>query len=132
MLRVEAVDRGYNTAADESDSAFAVVPDLSGVSDDTGSGRSQSVELIGSERNPSTGMTHIIYSVPARTYVRLAVYNVRGRVVKTLVTDVADEGYNSAVWDGRSDSGSQVAPGVYFINLSALGVNRTRKIVLKR
>ena len=90
------------------------------------------VELIGSEENPFTGMTHIFYAVPGACEARLTVYDVSGRAVRTLLRGRVRTGYNSAVWDGKSDSGEPVASGVYFIGLSASGVRRTAKVVLER
>jgi hypothetical protein len=131
-VRVEVIDRGYNTAADESDSAFAIVPDLSGIPVETASEDPLPLELIGSESNPFTGMTHIIYSLPSTAYARLRIYDVRGRVVRNLFAGRVEAGYNSAIWDGRSDSGYLSASGVYFASLSAAGINRTVKVVLER
>jgi flagellar hook assembly protein FlgD len=83
-------------------------------------------------RNPFTGMTHIFYAVPLATHARLSIYNIRGRALRTLVADWVDAGYHSVVWDGRCDSGDRVAPGLYFIRLSASDSHRTTKIVLER
>lgn len=132
IVRVEATDRGYNMAADESDSAFTIARDASGIPTETASGDIKRVELIGSEKNPFTGMTHIFYALPEATETRLSIYNVSGRAVRTLVRGRVDAGYDSAVWDGNSDSGNPVASGVYFINLSASGVHQTAKVVLER
>lgn len=132
IVRVEVTDRGYNMAADESDSAFAIVPDVSGVTGEVACDDPAAVDLIGSERNPFTGMTHIFYAVPLATHARLSIYNIRGRALRTLVADWVDAGYHSVVWDGRSDSGDRVAPGLYFIRLSASDSHRTTKIVLER
>jgi flagellar hook assembly protein FlgD len=62
----------------------------------------------------------------------MSIYDVRGRMVKVLVDLRMDAGYHSAVWDGRSASGTHVAPGIYFVHLSASGAQRTAKVVLKR
>lgn len=132
IVRVEITDRGYNVAADESDSALAIVPDVSGVPIDVASDDIQGLELIGSNSNPFTGMTHIFYAVPAATDTRLSIYNIRGQNVRTLIAARIEAGCHSAVWDGRSDSGIPVASGVYFIHLSALGSHRTAKVVLER
>jgi hypothetical protein len=132
MVRVEVVDRGYNTAADESDSVFAVVPDLSGVHGEGTSAGVLAVELLGSERNPFTGKTHIFYIVPQAAYARLAVYDVKGRRIRDLVSGRVEGGYHSVLWDGRTDSGRPAAPGVYFVHLSASGAHHTAKVVLER
>lgn len=131
-VRVEATDRGYNTAVDESDSTFSITRDISGAEPEIASGDPAGVELIGSEKNPFTGMTHIFYWIPAGSDVRMSIYNVRGQIVRTLVNGHGEAGYHSCVWDGRSDSGSPAASGVYFIHLSASGIHRTTKAILER
>jgi hypothetical protein len=131
-VRVEVTDRGYNMAVDESDSAFAIVPDLSGVDADVAFGDPGEVQLIGSQMNPFTDMTHIFYSIPASTDVRLTICDVRGRIVRVLVSGRVPAGYHSAVWDGRSRKGDRLASGVYFVHLAAAGTRRTVKAVLER
>jgi hypothetical protein len=131
-VRVEVADRGYNTAVDESDSAFAIIPDVSGVDAEITLGDPWEVRLIGSHANPFTDMTHILYSIPAPTDVRLRIYDVSGRMVRVLVSGHVPAGYHSAVWDGRSRTGDRVASGVYLVHLTAAGVRRTAKAVLER
>lgn len=132
ILRVEVTDRGYSQAADESDSAFAIVRDLSGLPGERASHDPEAVELLGSERNPFTATTRIFFAVPAPGEARLAIYNVEGRPVRHLLRDRLEAGYHSAVWDGKSDAGEPTASGVYFIHLSASGRSHTAKIVLRR
>jgi hypothetical protein len=132
IVRVEATDRGYNMASDESDSAFAIVRDLSGTPTDHAARDIGAVELIGSEKNPFTGMTHIFFCLPEPAETRLIIYDARGRTVRAVYSGFAEAGFGSALWDGRSDSGDRVAPGVYFISLSASGVHRTAKVVFER
>jgi flagellar hook assembly protein FlgD len=50
--------------------------------------------------------------------------------VRTLVDGEKPAGPHSAVWDGRDDSGSPAASGVYFYRLQAGNVTETRKMVL--
>jgi hypothetical protein len=131
-VRVEVTDRGYNVTSDQSDSTFSIIRDVSGIGDEIACGDPLRVELIGSETNPFTDMTHIFYGLPAGARVRMSIYDVRGRMVRILVDGHRQAGYHSAVWDGRSGSGVPVAPGVYFVDLAASGIHRTAKVVLER
>jgi hypothetical protein len=49
----------------------------------------------------------------------MVVYDVAGRIVRTLVDDVKDPGEYNAVWDGRNDQHEALASGGYFIRLNA-------------
>ena len=58
-------------------------------------------------------------SARARGHVSLRVYDVSGRLVRTLVDGEKGAGYHTAVWDGRDDAGTEVASGVYFCRMEA-------------
>ena len=64
--------------------------------------------------------------------VRLAVYDVRGQLVGDIVRARMDVGKHPFRWDLRNRCGKEVAPGVYFVRLSASGRSIVRKIVIQR
>jgi hypothetical protein len=81
--------------------------------------------------NPFNPSTTIRYALPAPAKVTLAVYDVSGRLVRTIVRDVArPAGVFEAMWDGTDSSGQPVASGVYFYRLQAGPESLTRKAVL--
>lgn len=82
--------------------------------------------------NPFNPFTRITYSVPAGGHVRLAVYDVTGRLVETLVEGPRLAGTHTVIWDAKDDRGREVASGVYFLRLFHAGQVRTRKLVLLR
>jgi C1A family cysteine protease len=131
-IRIVATDRGYNTAVDESDSSFSIIRDISGVEDRVAGRLPEEVDLIGSECNPFTGSTHIFFALPHRTEVTVRVFDVGGRLTKTLLAGVRGAGYHSTLWDGRCDRGSPVSPGVYFVRLEADGTAKSVKVVRAR
>lgn len=67
--------------------------------------------------NPVRGSTTISYSVAHASRVRLAVYDVAGRRVATLVDQIQEPGPHRADWLGHDDAGSQVGRGVYFYRI---------------
>ncbi len=103
----------YNSTGVEDD---AVVP--------------QRVVLLGNQPNPFNPVTTIAFGMPVAGAVEIAVYDVAGRQVRTLLSDEKGPGYHSVVWDGMSDAGEKVASGVYFARLSALGEEHQAKMVL--
>ena len=81
--------------------------------------------------NPSS--RHVLaYSVPQAARVTVLIYNVQGRMVRTLIDQDAAAGEFNAVWDGRADDGTSVAKGVYFARYTAGGERADeRKLILE-
>jgi flagellar hook assembly protein FlgD len=71
------------------------------------------------------------FTVPAATRVSLKVYDVQGRVVRTLVDQDAAPGTFRAQWDGRDDGGARASRGVYFARLVAGNQTTEKKLVLE-
>jgi hypothetical protein len=83
--------------------------------------------------NPFNPSTTIYYDVPSGGgNVSLRVYDVSGRLVRTLVDGHETEGSKSITWDGTGDRGQSIASGIYFYRMSAPGFNETKKMVLLR
>jgi hypothetical protein len=131
-IGIEAADRGYNTAFDESDSTFSIELDVSGVEGNHASDFPAEVQILGSRENPFTGSTHIFFFLPQPTEVTIRVYDARGRLAGELLQGALDAGYHSTIWDGRTRSGTQAASGVYFVRLDAGGTARVTKVILAR
>ena len=88
--------------------------------------------LKGASPNPFNPVTTLTYGVPRDASVRLAVYSVAGRLVRTLVDGEVGAGYRTVVWDGRDDRGVEVGSGVYFCRMEADGFGDTAKMVLMK
>jgi flagellar hook assembly protein FlgD len=65
--------------------------------------------------NPFNPVTTIYYELPAAQHVRMQIYDVTGRLVRTLVDEAIAAGPHTVVWQGRDDHGARVASGVYFV-----------------
>ncbi len=82
--------------------------------------------------NPFNPVTTIMFSLPEKGDIHLAIFDVSGRLVKTLHDGVMDAGKYKATWDGRSDAGRVVSSGVYFCKLvTADKVAETKMVLLK-
>jgi flagellar hook assembly protein FlgD len=79
--------------------------------------------------NPFNPQTTISFTHAERARATLSVYDVKGRLVRTLVDEMIGEGYQERVWDGKDASGSQVGSGVYFYRLTAGDKTLTKKMV---
>jgi hypothetical protein len=80
--------------------------------------------------NPFNPTTTISYEVAKAVHVRLDIYDVSGRHIRTLVDDDMIPNRYEAVWDGRDKRGGSVATGVYFYKLEAGSFVKTRKMLL--
>lgn len=79
--------------------------------------------------NPFNPSTQIAFDLPEPAPVYLAVYDLRGALVRLLVAAPLAAGRQVAVWDGRDDAGRGVASGVYFVRLDA-GARRAQQKAL--
>ncbi|HMB69492.1 MAG TPA: FlgD immunoglobulin-like domain containing protein, partial [bacterium] len=82
--------------------------------------------------NPFRQVTTIRYDLPRPGSVHLAVYDVTGRLVKTLVDRNEDAGFRSVAWDGKDSGGQRVSSGVFFYTLKTAEQSVRRKVVLLR
>ena len=82
--------------------------------------------------NPFNACATVAYTAGKGGMVEITVYDVSGRLVRTLVNQFVPAGVREVVWDGRSDSGVRVASGLYFCRLRTGDVVETKKMVLLR
>ena len=80
--------------------------------------------------NPFNPSTTITFTLPTDGHTSLTVYNLAGQKVATLVNGQMNAGNHSIVWDGKDDTGSAVAAGVYFTRLDMGNTVATGKMVL--
>jgi hypothetical protein len=106
--------------------------DPSGIYADAGEGLPTEVNLLPNYPNPFNPTTWIRYGIPAKADVDLAVYNLMGQRVRTLLKDNQPAGYHVASWDALNDQGAGVASGMYFYRLSSAGKQLTGKMLLLR
>lgn len=124
--RISAVDFSGNESAAGATEGATGAP-VSGVT-----GADFEFALATASPNPFRTATTIGFSVPAAGPVRLAIYTVAGRRVRTLVDEVRTAGPHVARWDGRDAEGHAVASGVYLCRLQAgSSVQRKRMVLLK-
>ncbi len=97
------------------------------------------VETIGSRLtlsqnrpNPFGAATSISFMLPKRTLVDLSVYDVHGRLVRTLSHGVMPAGANEIVWNGEDVRGRRVGSGMYFYRLKAGDQQMKKRMALVR
>ncbi|HEX6791816.1 MAG TPA: FlgD immunoglobulin-like domain containing protein [Candidatus Krumholzibacteria bacterium] len=80
--------------------------------------------------NPFNPSTTIHYELAQSGRATLGVYDVSGRLVRTLVDREHNVGSYETRWDGRDDRGAAVASGVYFYRIESGRFTQTRRMVL--
>lgn len=90
----------------------------------------KSIVLHQNHPNPFNPSTTIQFELPKSSNVSLAVYNLLGQKVATLVDDFLSGGRYSVVWNSRSDAGDQCSSGVYFYRLTHDVGTVSKKMVL--
>lgn len=80
--------------------------------------------------NPFTGGTIVPYALPERSEVRLEIYDMLGRRVKTLVAGAQEAGRKEVSWEGTDEEGRPVRAGVYLYRIQTRHFTQTRKLVL--
>ena len=108
----------------ELESDPAVAPEETGIDD------IKEVELLQAVPSPFNPSTVIGYAIPAAGHVRLVVFVVNGRLVRTLVDAPVSAGRHRALWQGRDEAGRAVASGVYFYQLEAAGRTLRKRMTL--
>ena len=92
-------------------------------------------ELLANYPNPFNPETWIPYRLAEDAFVTLTIYDLNGQVVRALdvghqVPAVYESRSKAIYWDGRNETGEQVASGVYFYHLSAGNYSATRKMLI--
>jgi IPT/TIG domain-containing protein/flagellar hook capping protein FlgD len=82
--------------------------------------------------NPFRARTAIDFELPRSARVRLAIYDLVGRAVRTLVDERLSAGVHQVTWDARDNSGRSVSSGIYLLRFEAEGRILTRRLMRAR
>ena len=108
---------------------MAVVNNINTSTDDDMTGP-ETFALHQNYPNPFNPETNISYDLPEDGFVSIAIYDMRGGLVRTLVDDVQTSGYSTIKWDGTNDHGQKVSAGLYLYRIDAESFTDTKKMVL--
>ena len=82
--------------------------------------------------NPFNPSTAIEYYLPRNSFVKLDIYDIRGRHIAELVNGITMSGKKSVLWNGRDSNNNNVTSGVYFYKLRADKETISKKMLLIR
>jgi hypothetical protein len=80
--------------------------------------------------NPATTIQFSVGSGGAPILTTLQIHNILGHKVRTLLDEPKNAGSHQVIWDGKDDSGKEVASGVYLYRIEAGDFTETKKLVL--
>jgi hypothetical protein len=128
LYRVYAYIDGEAVGYDSSDEPFTILRDAAGVPDF----RPTEFAMKQNCPNPFSGATTLMFDLPKDANVRLGIYDVNGRLVKSLVDQGVSAGRHYIGWNGTDTFGNVVASGVYFSRIDAGPWHETRRMVFAR
>jgi len=90
--------------------------------------------LLGNFPNPFNPYTTILFTIENVGNVEINVYDVRGRLIRTLLDGGRkfESGIHSVTWDGRDENSRTVSSGLYFYRMTAGEYTETRRILLMK
>ena len=80
--------------------------------------------------NPFNPHTNIKYDLPDSEFVKIIIYDVMGRKIRTLVNEYQDSGYRNIIWNANDDLGRLVSAGMYIYTIQAGEFRQTKKMLL--
>ncbi len=80
--------------------------------------------------NPFNPSTQIVFSIPQDQRVTVAIYNILGQKVATLLDNTLTAGTHAVTWAGRDDNGFVVPSGVYLYRISTTNFTAVKKMML--
>ncbi len=92
----------------------------------------EEISLSNSYPNPFNPSTSFTLSLPQEKNVSIAVYDLNGRLIKTLYQGNLGAGINHFSWDADNASGDEVSTGIYILMVKGQDFHQSRKLVLIR
>lgn len=111
-IRISGSDTDGNTGVDyyQFEYISTIIRDNELLSDNS--------ELLMNYPNPFYNETQIIFHLTNAGKTELAIYNMSGQKIRTLINSFYTSGRHSVIWDGKTNLGENVGSGIYFYKLS--------------
>ena len=90
----------------------------------------KSINLFQNYPNPFNPITTFRYDLPEDALVNVTIYDMMGRLVKTLVNHRQNAGHKSIQWDATNNAGHPVSAGLYLYSIETGQLRQTKKMVL--
>ncbi len=90
------------------------------------------VDLLDAYPNPASHATELRFALPDRSDVALAVFDMNGNAVRSLLAGTKDSGSHTAMWDLTDDAGRPVSNGMYVCRMTVEGRTMMKRITVAR
>jgi hypothetical protein len=100
--------------------------------DDDASGPPPATTLATIYPNPFNPCTTIVFELAEAATIELAVFDLRGRLVRVMDSGPLPSGRHQTTWDGQDDVGRAVSAGTYVCRLNTPQGSQTKKLTLAR
>jgi hypothetical protein len=80
--------------------------------------------------NPFNPTVSLTYAIPRANRVEIRVFDINGRLIRTLVDAQQKAGWYTVEWDGRNELGKGVSSGMYIVRVQAGFDSHTQKVLL--
>lgn len=128
---VQAVDNSYVGSPFSTEGSFTITESGKGIATGTDDPAGQfNTGLTTAYPNPFSNTTTVGYEMTAPGTVSIAVYNVLGQRVRTLLDGSVSSGPGEISWDGRGENGTRAGAGVYLLRFESGDILRTSSVVL--
>ncbi len=87
-------------------------------------------KLYSNYPNPFNPVTNIKYDLPSASHIQLAIFDLSGKKIKTLINDTQNAGYHSVTWNGIDRHGNSVASGIYIYKIMTEEFTESKKCML--
>ena len=81
--------------------------------------------------NPFNPSTIINYNIPENDFVKITIYDMMGRAVKTLVNGSQTAGYKSVQWNATNDRDEPVSRDYIYIQSKQVSLDKQKMVLLK-
>jgi hypothetical protein len=86
--------------------------------------------LLNNHPNPFNPFTRISFNLENDCLVNLKIYDIKGNLVRNLVTGQHNSGLYEYTWDGKDNTGKQMGSGIYLYNLEYGDKTSYKKMIL--
>ncbi len=89
-------------------------------------------ELKGSFPNPFNPSTKIIFTLSSDQKAEISLFDIRGKLVKTLCSEIMTAGRHELIWDGTNSNGNRMASGVYLLKMTTPDLSTSCRMMMVR
>ncbi|MBC8047535.1 MAG: T9SS type A sorting domain-containing protein [Fimbriimonadaceae bacterium] len=82
--------------------------------------------------NPFSNSTTISFGLEESQNVAIKIYDLNGRLIKTLADRIFNESENAITWNADDESGNNVSGGIYLLNIKSAEFNQSQKLIISK